>query len=953
MKNSYPSITDQFCGAGGSSIGATLAGGEVRLALNHWKLAVQTHNTNFPNTDHDCADMSATDPRRYPSTRILITSPECFPAGSLVLTRAGFVPIENISIGDLVLTHKNRWMRVVRTQSKQAEETVIVSGQGHTHGIEATPNHKFYARRQGQKWDNLKRDYDRRVFGEPDWVRADELTSSKYRWSTPVKVMQDFEDIVIPPGLGELAADSWWLIGRWLGDGSLSFGRHSDVTISCGKHEESELVDRLSKTGANWRRYIKRTAINFTLTNRDLRDWLFSTFGHGAANKTIPGWAIGLDVELRTQLLAGYVSADGSISERRTRIDTVSKSLAFSVRLLAESLGYRAGAYLYEQHCSSIEGRELNVLPIWVVAWENNSSERAAFVDGDLSWGLVKEVRPGRKDVTVYNIEVEEDHSYVVEGIVVKNCTNHSLAKGVARRLYERDLFGNVFIDPAAERSRATMWDVPRFAEYHKYDIIITENVVDAANWRLFESWLFTMYNLDYLHEIVYFNSMYAMPTPQSRDRMYIVLWKKGIRKPNLDFCPIAHCLNCGKDVPAIQTWKKKRKWGRYKSQYFYRCSGCNLRVDPYYFAGMNAIDFSISAVRIGDRPIPLKPKTMARVKYGFERYGRTPLIVTGRYTTGIDCRVKDAMTDVIPTQPGDSSHAVALPWMVQTDFTKGNGQYVKNSVDPLATQSTRESLGVVMPWFVETGYTHSGDNRVDPVSDAMNTQSTHQTIGLVAPGFLSKQYGGAADPKNMGVGLDAPTGSITTWDHHALITPGFMVPQNSNDNHSLPSRSMPLSNPTKTVVSDDNHAFVGMPQPKQALVAPSFIANMRGGGSTASAIGDPLLCVTSTGCHHALLSPAAFMSYYYGTYQAGSMADPIRTMTGLDRAALIGALEKLTVEDLTFRMLAPREIGAAMAFPSTYKVLGTNREMTKQYGNAVTPPVMQMIIARCIEVLA
>jgi site-specific DNA-cytosine methylase len=77
MKKSYITVTDQFCGAGGSSIGATAAGAELRLALNHWKLAVETHNTNFPNAGHDCTDISACDPRRYPSTDVLITSPEC------------------------------------------------------------------------------------------------------------------------------------------------------------------------------------------------------------------------------------------------------------------------------------------------------------------------------------------------------------------------------------------------------------------------------------------------------------------------------------------------------------------------------------------------------------------------------------------------------------------------------------------------------------------------------------------------------------------------------------------------------------------------------------------------------------------------------------------------------------------------------------------------------------
>jgi len=82
-KNSYITVTDQFCGAGGSSQGVRmlanqLGGGlEVKLALNHWKLAIETHNTNFPDTMHDCTDVSAADPKRYFSTDILITSPEC------------------------------------------------------------------------------------------------------------------------------------------------------------------------------------------------------------------------------------------------------------------------------------------------------------------------------------------------------------------------------------------------------------------------------------------------------------------------------------------------------------------------------------------------------------------------------------------------------------------------------------------------------------------------------------------------------------------------------------------------------------------------------------------------------------------------------------------------------------------------------------------------------------
>jgi DNA (cytosine-5)-methyltransferase 1 len=488
--------------------------------------------------------------------------------------------------------------------------------------------------------------------------------------------------------------------------------------------------------------------------------------------------------------------------------------------------------------------------------------------------------------------------------ITSPECTNHSLAKGKPRRFYEKDLFNNVLIDPSEERSRATMWDVPRFAEYHDYRMIIVENVVDAAKWRMWDAWLSAMHALGYEHEVVYFNSMFAFPTPQSRDRLYTIFWKKGNRKPDLEFRPVAYCSHCEKNIESIQTWKKRAKWGRYRAQYFYRCPGCHQEVTPYYFAAFNAIDWTIEAERIGDRKTPLKPKTLARIQYGLEAYGRQIMVVTGRYTSGLECRVKDAYREALPTQPGDASHAVVMPWMVDTAH-HGNGKYISSSAGPGPTQTSYQSLGIVA-------------------------------------GFVTKNYGGGAQPQFMSSGLDEPTGALTTANNQSLISlsPGFLIRQNDIEHGSPKRRSIPFDNPLGTVLTQDTHALVGMP---------SFIAEMHG-TLKAGRIDEPLMCITSNGSHHALLSAGSFLSYYYGTKQASGMAEPVHTMTGLDRAALIQALDSLTVEDLYFRMLQPQEIGKVMAFPGKYVVLGTKREKVKQYGNAVTPPAMEMLIERCIE---
>ena len=66
--------TDLFCGAGGSSLGAELAGIELTMAANHWTKAIEVHQANFPEARHDCADVSQADPRRYPTTDVLIAS---------------------------------------------------------------------------------------------------------------------------------------------------------------------------------------------------------------------------------------------------------------------------------------------------------------------------------------------------------------------------------------------------------------------------------------------------------------------------------------------------------------------------------------------------------------------------------------------------------------------------------------------------------------------------------------------------------------------------------------------------------------------------------------------------------------------------------------------------------------------------------------------------------------
>jgi site-specific DNA-cytosine methylase len=218
-------------------------------------------------------------------------------------------------------------------------------------------------------------------------------------------------------------------------------------------------------------------------------------------------------------------------------------------------------------------------------------------------------------------------------------CTNHSQAKGRTRNVDAMpDLFGDTLPDEAAERSRATMWDVVRFAEHHRYAALVVENVVDAALWVLWPAWRSGLDALGYCTHVGYLNSMHAqaggLPAPQSRDRLYVVAHLRKTNCPDLNRWtqPMAYCPGCDRMVRAMQAWKKpERTWGRYRAQYAWRCPNVacrNQTVEAGWLPAAAAIDWSLVGERIGDRARPLADKTMQRIRAGLARYARPELLV-------------------------------------------------------------------------------------------------------------------------------------------------------------------------------------------------------------------------------------------------------------------------------------------------------------------------------------
>lgn len=315
-------------------------------------------------------------------------------------------------------------------------------------------------------------------------------------------------------------------------------------------------------------------------------------------------------------------------------------------------------------------------------------------------------------------------------------CTNQTPANGKKKAEKQMDIFESKQYDPAAERSRATMWDVVRFAEFHKYEALIVENVCEARNWIMFDAWLNAMHVLGYKHHCVYLNSMHCHPTPQSRDRMYIVFWKKGNKAPNLNYTPLANCTNCGKDVASIQSFKNPyKKFGKYKKQYVYCCPTCSSIVEPYYYAAFNCIDWSDIGVKISEKKKPLSANTIKRIEYGRKKYPAHNLIINNQHSTGIDFRVQSAMIGRFDTLPTAPFMNIVMPFIIKQEHSLQDNM-VRSVVEPTQTQTTRQTFTLVTPpndgWNRFISYYYSNP-QASLITDALGTCSTIDTHALVS----------------------------------------------------------------------------------------------------------------------------------------------------------------------------------------------------------------------------
>lgn len=873
-----------FAGAGGSCTGIEKAiGRHVDIAANHNDDAMSCHRANHPQTQHHIEDVRVLDPRELCGARSVgyfHVSPDCFPAGTLVLTRRGYTPIEAIKVGDEVITHLNRWRRVTSTMSA-VKPVLSIRGHGHP-GVVVSQEHPFLARRRRDVWQTEPRGYQRTLEPE-DWVKAGELDKGWY-WATPTAYPQAEVPAVSGRGM-EITPQLLWLAGRYVGDGwsRLSSDR-AELVITCGRHE----VESLRSVLAQWPRAGERcefnelawterptgTAYQFATSHRGLVEWLRGEFGHRAEAKRVPAWALGMSTELQAAFLDGYMSADGWTNGDLHECQTVSPALAFGMKALASALGKSPTVYRSANR-NNIQGRVVNAREIYTVKWRDEvcAGHAQTFREDGREWSPIREQVDLGETAEVFNISVEEDESYIVEGLIVHNCTHFSQAKGG---------------QPRDKAIRSLPWVTIKWAGTVRPEVITLENVKEIRKWgpliakrdkatgrvikmveqqTVSKTGKVTTKTVEVVAEPgerVPVDQQFLIPDPKRQGKT----WRRFLRILREMGYDVEDKVLCAADFNVPQR--------RNRLFMIARCDGRPIvwptpvmvekpktKTEKRWRGAHECIDWNLKGRSIfvtgepGARSKPLAPATLRRVARGLDKFvlkTADPFIVPVTHTKGGDraLSIHNPMPVITTAKGGELM--VASPVIVPA--THQGADRMHGPIDPLPTVTCahRGELMLATATMVQAGH---GDGKADGVKRwGDGAKDVRAPVGAVtasgggqavATAFLAKLQGDGA-----GSSVEQPTPVITAGGAPKRPSTGVklapvvatLVPTGYGEREGQAPRVADLRQPLGVTVGTQKHALVT-----------AFVEQANGGFNTtpAHAATDPVSVITTTGSQQRL----------------------------------------------------------------------------------------------------
>jgi GT2 family glycosyltransferase len=389
----------------------------------------------------------------------------CLPPGQEIVTDRGLLKIEDVCIGDYVLSHKGRWRRVWKTIQSDYEGLLYKILPSRVNlPFTVTEDHPILVASgekcnynggycTSKKAEHCRDHSDDRLPSE-NWVAPRDLSSGSFlmlprftavtprvridladgiklpelsRWSiTKDKFILHGTNKKSIPRYVSITPDLLRFFGLFIAEGSTELSNGGCISFSFNESENDfcDLVQKVAKKSFNLSSSIHREkedhSVYVNIHCLPLALALRHMFGEKANQKRIPWWMMELPPYLQKYITDGMLDGDGcsSIHESgymRAHYDTVSPLLAWQFfQLLCRQ----------EILCtfSKVSRKPTNEKWQDIYHFTMTQNPQGGFMDKKYVYLPIREITESPYKGKVYNLEVEEDESYCVPSCAVHNC---------------------------------------------------------------------------------------------------------------------------------------------------------------------------------------------------------------------------------------------------------------------------------------------------------------------------------------------------------------------------------------------------------------------------------------------------------------------------------------------------------------------------------------------------
>ena len=356
-------------------------------------------------------------------------------------------------------------------------------------------------------------------------------------------------------------------------------------------------------------------------------------------------------------------------------------------------------------------------------------------------------------------------------------------------------------------------------------------------------------------------------------------------------------------------------------------------------------IDWSIPAPSIFDRKKPLAVNTLKRIARGIQRFvvdSDNPFIVKCNHTTTrgkYDCFRGQGLYSPIQTITKTHGYALAVPTLAPFMAGNGGSQYqakprpLNKPVHTILKQSRACVVAPVIARQFGASIGHRADEPSATITAGGGGKSQFVTATLIQMGY-GERVGQSPRVLNLG----KPLGTVTAGGNKFAVTTAFLA-KHCGGNYTGPG--VALDKPAHSVTTVDHHALVT-----------SHLVKLRGTCRDGQTTDEPMPTITAGGQHVGEVKTTLAVEDY-DEERAQQVLAFLQEYSGEDCTGMvnIGGVTYRIV-DIGMRMLQPHELYRAQGFPEWYIIdqdyRGVKYAKDKQVarcGNAVPPPFAEALV--------